>query len=52
MRSSKHTNRTLSTAVGVSVTVATAAGAETGLEVIRFVCFDDRTLAAYQARLG
>ena len=34
------------------VAVATAAGAETGLEVIRFVCFDDRTLAAYQARLG
>ncbi len=34
------------------VAVATAEAADPGLEVIRFVCFDDRTLAAYRARLG
>jgi O-acetyl-ADP-ribose deacetylase len=34
------------------VAVATAATAATGLEVVRFVCFDERTLAAYRSRLG
>jgi O-acetyl-ADP-ribose deacetylase len=34
------------------IAVRTARGAPGGVELVRFVCFDDRTLAAYQQRLG
>lgn len=33
------------------VAVATVRGTPTGVEVVRLVCFDERTLAAYRARL-
>jgi O-acetyl-ADP-ribose deacetylase (regulator of RNase III) len=33
------------------VAVATVRGTPSSLELVRFVCFDDRTLAAYQQRL-
>jgi O-acetyl-ADP-ribose deacetylase (regulator of RNase III) len=33
------------------VAVATVSDAPSSLELVRFVCFDDRTLAAYQERL-
>jgi O-acetyl-ADP-ribose deacetylase (regulator of RNase III) len=34
------------------VAVSACRDAETGVELIRFVCFDDRTLAAYELALG
>ena len=34
------------------VAVDTVRGADTRVEVVRFVCFDARTLAAYEARLA
>jgi O-acetyl-ADP-ribose deacetylase len=34
------------------VAVATTSQTPTAVERVRFVCFDDRTLAAYQQRLG
>jgi O-acetyl-ADP-ribose deacetylase (regulator of RNase III) len=35
-----------------AIAVRTCRDAETDVDVIRFVCFDDRTLAAYQLVLG
>jgi O-acetyl-ADP-ribose deacetylase (regulator of RNase III) len=35
-----------------AIAVRTCRDAETDVDVIRFVCFDDRTLAAYQRVLG
>jgi O-acetyl-ADP-ribose deacetylase len=34
------------------IAVRTCKGADTGVDLIRFVCFDDRTLAAYQNALS
>ena len=37
--------------VATDIAVATVQGTPSGVEVVRFVCFDDRALTAYRGRL-
>ena len=39
-------------AAATDVAVRTCRDAETSVDLIRFVCFDDRTLAAYEGELA